>query len=211
MQQDADSAKAIKAFAFRVEKRLRSAGDHVTTRDDIEQELWIAWCLARDAYNAESGVPFMAYLRNGMRLHINRWVEKHVDRRHDEVCGLRLDKTSDAANGETDELYDVIASDEELPDVQIERKCQMAFILGKLSPRAQAFVTLLETQPPELLAEVRRVEQRVEFARQRGIATHFCYRLTAAMVFDLMGADRAERRKINSELSRLAEKVQRVA
>ena len=204
-----ESAKAVSAFAGRVMRRLAKT-DVSTSREDVEQELWIAWCVACQNYDPASGVPFLAYLRNGMRLHVNRWVEKHFERRQQELFALSFDMKGEGSEDDTEcgTLNDIIPSAAPAPDAAIEHRSAVSWAMSRLSPRAQMFVSILESQPVELLDEIHKIESRVEYARERGIPAYFSHRLTAAMVFDLMGADRVERVRINKELGQLAEKVE---
>lgn len=197
-------AKQVNSFASRALMRVRAAGDHITSLEDLKQELWVAWCLAVENFDAKAGVPFGAYLQRGMRQHINRHIEKHVSRRHDEVTALSLDYTVRDDDEEV-AFADAVPSADPSPDVEIEWRSQLEYAMSLMSPRAKLFVSLLERQPPELLEEVRRLQARSDYARERGLPTLSFNRLTAAMVFDLIGASASERVKINHEIRHLSD------
>ena len=213
MRDRKESEKAIRAFSYRVMRRLAAAGDHSLTQEDVQQELWLAWVVACQNYDAESGVPFLAYLQNGMRQHINRYIEKHVDRRHDEVTALSLDMTLEGNDlGEAGDTFgEAVPSDDPHPGVGIEEESQFRWALSKLKPQAQMFLTLLKEQPVELLEEVRRVSDRCDYAKSRGIPGPFNNRLTAPMIFDLMGVSRVERIQITDELRKIGARACRLA
>lgn len=198
-----ESRKAIDAFAFRAVRRAHAAGDRSLTIEDIKSELWIAWCLACDSYDAEKGVPWLAYLRNGMRLHINRYIEKHVNRRHDEVVALSLDFHSE----DDGSFQDIVPCENPLPDQLLEGASHKAQVIKRLSLRARQFVTILSDQPQEILAEVRCLHAKGEYMRSQGASSIVSTTLTAAMVFDLMGANRFERTKIAREIREIGDDV----
>lgn len=176
--------------------------------EDIKGELWIAWCLACDTYDAEKGVPWLAYLRNGMRLHINRYIEKNVTRRHDEVVALSMDWHDQGnADGGDASFGEIIPSDDPGPDRGVEEESQMTYALRKLTPRARQFITFLRDQPEEILAEIRCVQAKADFMKSQGQHVAVSTRLTSAMVFDLMGATRTERAGITNEIKSLGETI----
>lgn len=202
-----ESAKQIKAFAFKVQRRLQSAGAASHSLEDVEQELWIAWCLACESYDPKFGASFKTYLHRGMQLHINRYVLKNVTRRHDEVIAQSLDAEIGEDGGST--LQDVIASDDPLPCEAIERESSFALAMKRMSPRARQFITILKDQPAEILEETRKLEEKALYAKSIGHKMPVSHRLTASMIFDLMDAGRVERKKITDELERVGARLSR--
>ena len=199
-----DSAAAIRAFASKVYRRCRAAGASTLSLEDIEQELWIAWCKACDAYDPSHGAAFSTFLHRGMQLHINRYVEQQVSRRHSEVIAVSLDGSADEETGPlSDAVPDAAPSPEQLT---IETDAYTR-VLERLSERARIFVTLLHDQPQELVSEVTRLEQKAEFAKSRGLSFATAHRLTQPMVFDLMNANRIERAGIIAEIERVTRRV----
>jgi DNA-directed RNA polymerase sigma subunit (sigma70/sigma32) len=201
------SEGAIRAFAFRVARRLHAAGEHSLTKEDLEQEGWVAWCIAIKNYDAESGVPFLAYLRSGLHLHLNRYVEKHVERRIDEVHALSLDKPF--GEEEDGELGEVIPSAAPSPLEALEERSAVIAISGMLSDEARLFVKLLYEQPESLLNEVLRVGDRCDYAREQGVVMNFNNRITKSMVFDLMGIATPKRGIILKEIDKAVASAQR--
>lgn len=192
-----DSMPAINSFARRVLRRV-TAAKSVITVDDIVSECTIAWCIARDNWNEASGVPFLAYLRIGMRNHINRWVEKEL--REHSASHLEFDKPH-SENGDGD-LYEVFADERaDLPDDILEQNDRRAKQLSRLSPRARQFVELLDSPPKALVDILQALKARQEFAMQRGVpAAPVPKRILMTLVFRFMGATPREQTQINEEL-----------
>jgi DNA-directed RNA polymerase specialized sigma subunit len=175
------------------------------SKEDIEQELWVAWCKARDSYSSDYGVPFAAYLSRGMKLHINRVVEVQIERFKEQTFALELDRPMDSADGEGGTLMDVIPSDTVGADEYVERNDTFQRAIETLSDRARIVVTLLNDQPQELLGEALLSQKKAEFSRTLGAPFLPTMRITTSMVFDLIGANRSERRKIMLEIKSLGE------
>ncbi|WP_456868371.1 hypothetical protein [Galbibacter sp. BG1] len=204
------SEKAIKAFSWRVMKRLCAAGDggRAFSMEDIQQELRIAWVKASQAYSPELGVPFQAYLLNGMRLHINRVIEKHIERRHNEVIAMSLDASMSNSGDKPITLADAIADETIKEETDFEEDQHFKHAIRRLKPRAQLFITLLREQPEELLNEVIRMKKKAEYARdEMGMTASSTNRLTAWMIFDLMDAPNPERTEIMKEIRALGERM----
>lgn len=192
-----DSMSAINAFARRVLRRAQAAGG-TATLEDIKSECAIAWCHARDSFDEAAGVPFLAYLRTGMRNHINRWIEKEL-REHN---GSHVD--FDAPTGEDGDgsRYDLVADrGAELADDVLEINDRRQKQLARLSPRARQFIELLESPPKALFDILNAMRERQQFAVSRGLpASPVPKRILTTLVFDFMGASHYERTSINAEL-----------
>ena len=205
------SEKAINAFAFKVSRRLFTAGDRSMSMDDIRQELWIAWCIAVQSFNEAQGVPFLAYLRNGMRLHINRFVEKNVTRRHEEVVAYSLDGSTDDENGSvSNSSHDHIPSADPMPDEGIQQRSSVNALCGRLSPIASQFVRLLYEQPEPLLREVYAIKCKADFASSMNMVVMNSGRLTRSMLFDLLGVPHVKRKSIIEEIEEVVGKLSKV-
>jgi len=202
------SEKAIKSFSHRVMRRLRAAGDggRAFSLEDIQQELKIAWIKASDSYEPETGVPFQAYLMNGMRMHINREIEKHIERRHTEVLAVSLNSTVGEDTGRAT-LADVIPDDRNDFNA-FEEDQHFEYAIRNLKPRARLFVTLLREQPDELMKEIICLKRKSDYGReQMGINSPATVRLAASTIFDFMDASNKERTEIMKELRGLGERV----
>jgi DNA-directed RNA polymerase specialized sigma24 family protein len=190
----------IKGFAYKVLRRVSSGGAHSVQLEDIVQELSIAWTIAQAKWNPELGVPFLAYLDRGMKLHINRWADAHVREAH-----VSLD-----AGGEDDDEglgHTLIPDDRESQHDTLVQKQHLAKVLAKLSPRARQFVELLVDPPAELTAELKAIEAKRQFARERGVATQIITRINADLLFELTGTPAWERPKVMSEIRTVLAKV----
>jgi len=197
-----ESKAQIDAFAHKVLRRLHGLGARTQTLDDVQQELWIAWCKACEQYDPTCGASFKTFLYRGMQLHINRYVEKNFERFHDETIALSLEG-SPAENEDDAMLGDVVPDERELQNEELEREDMFAYAASRMSPRARQFMTFLKEQPKELLEELRNIEKKGDYAKSSGLSFAVPRRITTAMVFDLMGASRSERHKILEEVAQL--------
>ena len=197
-----DSERQIKSFAFKVLRRMKAAGDHTMQIEDVEGELWLAWVKACQSFNSQAGASFKTYLYRGMQLHINRWVEKHMERRIGEVHA----RSMDASRGDSRmTLADVIPSDDPAPGSGFMDDDIFEHAMKRLSPRARIFVRLLKDQPPELLEEVRALNRKAEYGQTIGIRSTLNHRVTSLMLFDLMEVPRPDRAQILKEVERVGD------
>ncbi|MBA8881770.1 sigma factor [Phyllobacterium myrsinacearum] len=203
-----ESERNVNSFADRVMRRLERAGAPLHLREDIRQELWIAWCKARDSWNPQKQAAFPTFLYNGMKMHINRWAEKHVSRRFAEVVAKSIDTpmTEDGAK-----LEEIIPSADPMPGSEFEENNYWEYAIARLKPRAKLFIQLLRDPPAELLKEVDALDARAEFGRSRGHTTFTMGGVTTTLIFDLMGAPRSERVKIAAQIREAGEEAKRNA
>lgn len=194
------SERQINRFTNRVVRRLQSISQAILGKQDIEQELWVAWCKARDSYDCESGVPWQAYLQRGMMNHINRVVEKNLERFSGQTFAFSLEAPMSNEEGDGQSLSDIVPSDDMLPSEQIERESNFEYALSVLSDQAKTFVSILKEPPVEVLNEVQMGKDKAEFASKIGAPYATPHHLSSAMIFDLMGANRTQRTKIKKEL-----------
>ncbi len=200
-----EDERMIFALTHRVVRRLQTLPQVVMSKEDIEQELWVAWCKARDAFEPSRGIPWAAYLQRGMKQHINRVVDVQIERFEGQTFALSLNQSVNPTGGydREDSLEDVIPGDTPLPCEEAERESNYRMALTVLSSRAKIFVTILKDQPEDLLQEVLIAQDKAEHANKLGAPYNAPRRITTAMVFDLMGAPRSERTKITREVEQL--------
>jgi DNA-directed RNA polymerase specialized sigma24 family protein len=203
-----DSERAVKAFSHRVMRRLVAAGASADLAQDVRQELWVAWCIARDSYREDSPATFMTYLHNGMRMHINTWARSNVNKRHQEVIAYSLDHSGGPDDEEGESLQARIASADPTPDVAVFEEDRWQKSIALLSPRTRKFIELLREPPACLLAEVRALEAKSSYAKSKGVSMPFANRVTTTLIFDAMGAPRSERLRIARELREVSEYMQ---
>jgi DNA-directed RNA polymerase specialized sigma24 family protein len=211
--------KLLHYVAHRVHRRIYSAGGKSVLVEDIFQELCIAWCLARDCWKPEHGVPFGPYLMRGMSNHINRWVDKELRQCH--MAPIDLD--AELSENGNDTLHDLVADDQAvLPEAAMIEKDTREFVRDPLRWRvrlrkhkpltrnAQKFLDLLESPPPSLLALVRGLQARAEYGRNtlKIPSTFAPKRITGSFILDFMGIeDRQERNAIYHQLELLGDRV----
>lgn len=194
----------IKAFAYKVLRRVHALGARSVQIEDIESELWVAWCLACDAYSETGGASFKTFLYGGMRNHINRWVEKNFERNHAETVAASLDMTMGGEESEArGTLGDAVADSHDRQDEIYQREDCFAYALTRVSDRAKMFLTFLKDNPPELMSRMKDLEAKAAFAKEIGASYAMPHRITTAMIFDFMGASRAERKSIMDEVTQI--------
>ncbi len=199
------SARIIGFITSKVMRRLKAAGASQMSADDVTNELWVGWCVARDGYNSDLGVPFEAYLYRGLINHINRAIEKFIERSKDQnTYAISLD-TPTGENEDTS-LHDIIGSGERLPEDIVTERIDFERLIEPLSQDAKIFIRLLENIPEELGIEVERLRQKAEFGRRMGIRRGVSMRVSSDLVFDLMGLNPTERCKILREIRMISER-----
>ncbi|MBX4911399.1 hypothetical protein HJA82_29235 [Rhizobium bangladeshense] len=204
-----DSVDLIRRLSWSIARKLHGNGVTSMSHDDVEQELWIVWCRARDTFDPTLGVPFRAYFLKGVEL-TRREISRKTFKRIGEERAQRLDAPVGGEDG-NDMLVDLMPSNDPLPDAQADETTHLTWALSKLSARAALFLKLLYEQPPELLEQMRLLKARAEYAKSIGAQNILISQITTSFVFRLMDADRPERTKILAELRKLSEKVQRTA
>ncbi|TDW20532.1 sigma-70-like protein [Rhizobium azibense] len=207
-----ESVDLIRRLAWSIARKLHGSGATSMSHEDVEQELWIVWCRARDTFDPTLGVPFKAYLLEGIRrskLGLNRTMFKRIAEERakslDAPIAMNGDDSSEGS------LLDIIASGDDSAEDKLAEETHLAWALRKLSARASLFLKLLYEQPPELLEQMRQLKARSDWAKEIGAQNILISQITTAFVFRLMDADRPERTKILAELRKLSEKVQRNA
>lgn len=191
-----DWERTVKASAWRYLKRAHAAGAKSVQLEDVQSELSVAWCIARDKFNPDHGVPFGAYLQTGMRNHINRWIDDQIGE-----VGFDLDDTG--ASGEEDR-YSMIPDGAQGQDDVLAESQTFKRNMALLSPEARKFVEILADPPLALYEEMTAIQARAEFAKSRGIQTGAPGHITGALVMDLIGAERVDRNRIYAEVKRVA-------
>lgn len=200
----------IKSFAFKVLKRVHALGARSVLLEDIESELWVAWCLSCDAYSENGGAAFETFLYRGMRLHINRWVEKNFERNHAETIAASLDMKmggEGADNTGTNSLGDVIPDPHERQDERFQREDCFAYAMTRLSSRSQMFLSFLKDTPLELMERMKDLEAKAAYAKEIGACYAMPSRITSSIIFDFMGASRVERKQIMDEVTQIGRLV----
>ncbi len=186
-------------WAHRIQRRLYSAGSQSTMFDDIYQELCVAWTIARNSYDPTSGVPFGAYLATGLRNHVNRYANKEI-----EAHGwghLDMDAPLGEDAGDND-AHSVVADPliESAFDA-LNRKQAWEENLECLSAPARKFLELLESPPAPLINILKAQQAKKQFAIARGLPPGFYLKkLTASLIFDVMGASSVQRAAIMHEI-----------
>lgn len=189
--------KIVRGFAYKAWRRAQAAGANSLQYEDVYGELMIAWCVARDKFDESKGVPFGAYLVNGMRVAVNRFLQSQIE--FGKHASLDLDTENDQP------VHEQIADEHGLAGVEeFERDDAREALMERLTPKTRAFVDLLREPPVFMLHAVKARRARQEFARRNNLpVSSEADRVTAAMVFDFLELGHAERNQVYSELKRL--------
>ena len=190
--------KAVTALARRVLRRVHALGAKTVEIEDVKGELWVAWCIACERYDVESGVPFGAYLATGMRNHINRWVDKSFERFHAETIAASIEAPQGDDEGMT--LESIIPDDKRTQDSILEKSDFFEEVYWRLSERAQLFVRILVDTPPELTEEIKALEAKAEHAQALGVCCVKPVKGATNVMFDFMSAGQCERARIAREI-----------
>jgi DNA-directed RNA polymerase specialized sigma24 family protein len=195
----AEHERLLRSMASKFHRRATAAGAASLQIDDVFQEMCVAWCQARDAYNSNYQVPFTAFLVRGVRNHCNRWINKQITEGQDK---LELDADFDNDNETAADRHSVVAdesvvSPEEAAVMADHRAVQREI----LSPLAQKFLEILENPPPAIYRILDAMQAKRAYAQSRGVVPGFTFKqIKAPLVFELMGLDVATREKIKKEL-----------
>lgn len=202
---DEEITRRIRSMSWKVYREARRAGATSLERADIEQELWIAYCKARDSFNPEYGVPFGAYLTNGLKKFAAGMMRNQVYNRIAEEWAVSMSNHSDDDDGPS--IGDRLPSPDPTPDRLVEATNIMEWAESRLSERARLFLQILHEPPQALLEEIKIAEARSDYARSLGV-THMHYSaVTTAAVFKVMDADRRERGHILKEVRAIGNRI----
>jgi DNA-directed RNA polymerase specialized sigma24 family protein len=199
--------RLIDVKAHKVARRLLAAGAPSHLIEDVKQEMWIAFCMARDTYDDSRGASFKTYLWRGIDLHLNNWTRDNVNRRHAEIIARSLDAELGDEGGAT--LLDTLPSADPATDTIVAESDMWRFTMSKLKPRTRQFLEILNSPPALLVEQVRQLQARSAHAKAQGMTLPTTNRVTTTMVFDLMEATRSERHAIAKEIEKVTAKVQR--
>lgn len=187
--------KVVRRFALKAWRRAQAAGARSLQLEDVKQELMLTWCTARNKWREEYGVPFLAYLQNGMRKAINRWLQSQIDFGH--VASIDFEDDEEGRSA-----HETLADEQaQTPFEVFERDDERMMVLDWMTPKTRQFVELLMDPPQFLLDGVRALRSRQTFARDQSLpATQVPNRVTAAMVMEFLELSPLERGAIYAEL-----------
>lgn len=195
----AASRKMVISLTTRICARMRAAGVRIIEREDVEQELWLAWSVARQSFDPQRGVPFGAYFYRGAIDHMNGWF-RELERRDIKLIGLSLDQNAGEENDRS--IHEVVADESIVSaDDKLELSERRQKVFERLSPMAKRFVELLDNPPAALYRELDAMKQRALFCRSNGrYASPTPATVTTGMIGDLMGLNRVDRTRVFNEI-----------
>jgi len=189
----------INQFAWKVLRRVHAAGLKTMQIDDIKSECSIAWLMANRSFDPSKGVPFLAYLKRGMIIYVNAWINK-------ELKGLGTISLNETIF-ENKTVEDTVAADNDHPVDIIIVKQRRRYVMSRLSERTRIFVKLLDNPTPEIVEAHRALRARGEWAKARGIHSMAPKTINAQVIFEIMGAQTQERAKIYRELKDMSKRM----
>lgn len=194
--------RLVRQLAYKVRRRLHAAGARTMQVEDIMQEIAMTWCQARDKYDPQKGVPFVSYFVSAVWFNVNRWAQDHIDEAL--MAPVSLDAQSLESEDDGPTLSTVIADPSPLIDEILIDKERRQNVMRQLSAPARSFLELLADPTPEIYRELDAIRERAEYARSRGLSACAPSQVAGAMIFNLLGFNRLERRAVYKELEAVA-------
>lgn len=155
----------IHTFAKKGYARLMEA-KVVIDYEDVFQQMTMTYVKAAQAFDAEKGVGFGAYLGRAIWNEFNRYAEKELGLVVE--CGM-VSADAIKMGGEDDvHLYDVVESEERTPEENLDRKQQMVRNIRRLNPTAKFLVAQLMSPSQELEAAFDAAMRRSEQLKAEG-------------------------------------------
>ncbi|OAB55678.1 hypothetical protein AY600_02040 [Phormidium willei BDU 130791] len=190
-----DYERLVKKEARKAYTRLRASGCNVEL-DDLVQEGAITFIKACEKYCAQaSDAKFSTYLARALQNNLRRWGKyetRKVARSMDDEIG---------ESGGT--LHDLIGTDETRPDSLVEQSRIAAARLKALSPLARRCVEMLDSPPPALIEEYRRVVQFERYAEEMGFAVKTS-RLNLPFIYRALGLPTKTAWRVSAEIQSFA-------
>lgn len=196
------SEKQINNLAKKIAfKRLSHLGvDYKDAFDEVKQELSIAWVEAVNRYDPSKGASFSTFLHTGMLRHINRFIANNYETEPAaQINSLPASGTS-TQNDESDFCIELSTDKNSSPLAIIERESCYDLVTRNLSDRAKQFVTFLRNPPIELVRALDDLVEKAKYARSKGQNYAAVRRVSANIIFKIMGARRSERDRIVKEI-----------
>lgn len=195
--------RLIHWFGSRAYRRLIAAGGRAVEYDDVIQELNIAWTIAREKWNPDMGVPFVAYLKRGMQLAINRFIDREL--RFDQNASHSLQFS--ALEGES-EFSEIVADTEtHTPEDIVMASLMTEYAFDQLSPLARSVLECVLSPPNELQAELNALQAKKRYAKERGFCVGGVSEVSLSFVMDFFGLKRNARASIYAELSQFRRSI----
>lgn len=189
----------VRQFAGKALRRAHALGARSESLEDIEQELWCAWCRARDKFDPDRGVSFTTYLHRAMQMHVNRYIFVQYERLHGQTNALSLNAPADEEDDGP--LSEVIADENAADPAEQALRGRMAeHIKARMTPRTRTFIEILADPPDELVSQLSDLEKKREHAKSMNLPYAPQRGVSQSLVFDLMGLGRTARAAVLREI-----------
>lgn len=200
-----ESERQINSLSFKFNRRIHRLGGKSHSIEDTRQEMWAAFCIARDKFDPEGGASFKTFLHRMIFWHMNRYIAVQFEKRHEEVIAAQIGESFDGDEGNfIHEPADPNALDIEqvLIEASSFRQSQK-----KLSPGAAKFIEVLLRAPDVMADDFLALNEKAKHARNLGVRYARPPRITSSIVFDIMGVTRPDRTLIMKELNAYIERT----
>lgn len=174
--------------------------------DEIKQELSIAWLEAVEKYDPDKGASFSTFLYIGMLRRVNRFISNNYElepaSQVNTLLSLENEQINIASNNDQASKHSShFLIDQNLSVLaKLEQKSCYKLVLRNLSERAKQFVEFLCYPPIELIRALDDLTEKAKYARSKGYSYSAVKRVSANIIFKIMGAEQSERNRIIKEI-----------
>lgn len=188
----------VRKLALRLRREAQAQGLHSVQLDDIEQEIAVTWCRARETFDPTKGVQFETYFWRAAMTNVRRWL-KLGDAKQRNIAPVSLDAPLSADEGAAS-LHELIPDTGESIAATLEKADYAGQVIALMKPLTRAFIELLMDPPPDLYAQVAALQAHAGQARVLGEARTAPTQVTTGVIFDMMGLNAPQRRQVIEDI-----------
>lgn len=196
-----DYTRLAHSMARKAYERLRAAGCHSMTYEDVFQEMALSFVKARAKFDPGRGATFATYYTTAAWTNFNRVAESLIEQ------NIGHESLDEARSQNDREFHESVADeDTETPEelaLLAERRRKK---LAAMSPLARRVVEILDAPPKVVLDELKAVRARAKRSRERGVGRMVAPQtLTVRFIMQVMGLSPAQMQEVKRELERAAQ------
>lgn len=193
----------MKYFSYKVLRRMHSAGAKSVSFEDVYSECKLALFTSMRRYNSNLNVPFKPYAFTGIKMYVNKWVEKQIS--YDINASYKLDQAiSDDMDGTT--LGDIIEDENEESHENFNKDEIINKIYNDLSFKARVYYKLVLDTPRSVVDEFRKVQERIRHSNDIGYKKPIPKTISDSFYYDVMNITPVEGDLIKREIEEVARK-----